>query len=814
MPPVTNVVGAAGPVGRGGLYAPVQNQTVNVAGPGPAPSFVAGLDQSPFAAAQAGAVRFQCVGLIATAGLLAIAAPAQTFGLHEASVKQASQGASVWGPNHAAQIAPGGQPVPSYVTRAPDDSTQVQPQIEPGAGLTPAPLVSAARPWYFVKSQDDPTQLQAVFVNGLGDTLARPPLVPYQAKPQDDTSQIPAAIRPALGSTLAKPPVRPFAAAPQQDIGQAAPVFSVPPTVIVAYPTLAPEQFWGSHQDAIYNSQARGTIYSVVPATVASVITPARAYVAAGQADPSQPAPVLSFPQFELGVATPLTQAISPEQDSPYQVQPVTISPFGRASQAAAPPPPRAFSVAPQTDLSQPAPVFDTGLGSTLARTPISPFIAAPQQDPTQLAAQLLAPNYAAQIVAAYPTLAPEQLFGAHQDALYNAQARGTIYAVVPVPAVVQAQPLAPYQARPQDDPTQVQPVIALARGFTLAAPVLRPYVAKGQDDPTQIPPQVWAGQESTLLPPPIRSFVAAQQADPSQVPAQIIPALGSTLARPPLVPFVATPQADPTQVPAAWQPPQYASPPVLVTTPAPQMLFASQADPRQIQPVIIAPQYAAPVAPSSGIDLTQTARVSRKNVKFKWGAQDEPVAPKPPKPEKKGKPAPRAPAAPSPLLLKMFGQAGIGDLRAPPQSAPQIIPKTIPEAPARAKDKPWPEPPAPPPPPPDPEKVALEQAAARAVEEAATAVAEAVRLKAEIARVQERMAAIERAMEAELDTAKAAAAAQERRARAAEDETTRQMARRVEEQRLAEEELRRARNNLIAIQAAIQVFFSDDEQG
>jgi hypothetical protein len=229
-------------------------------------------------------------------------------------------------------------------------------------------------------------------------------------------------------------------------------------------------------------------------------------------------------------------------------------------------------------------------------------------------------------------------------------------------------------------------------------------------------------------------------------------------------------------------------------------------------------PDVIPPPAPPAGVDAT-LLRPSRKNIQFKWGVDRDPEVTEAEKP--KAKPAKVQPQAakPSKLLLGLMGQAGIGVVPPPRAGAP--VPKVTPiAAPAAvpAPGKPWPEPPAPPA---DPEKVRLEAeraaaelSAAAAQQEADAARAEAARLAGEIERVKARMAEIERQMEAELDIAKAAAAAHERRARAAEDETTRQMAKRVEEQRKAEDYLRRARNNLIAIQMAIQTFFSDDENG
>jgi len=213
------------------------------------------------------------------------------------------------------------------------------------------------------------------------------------------------------------------------------------------------------------------------------------------------------------------------------------------------------------------------------------------------------------------------------------------------------------------------------------------------------------------------------------------------------------------------------------------------------------------PVAPPAGFDPKTMGRL-REKLGVKWGAE-EPKPEEPPKPAPKAKRAPKPAAKPSGLLLKILGSAGIGPLEVPPPRAPApeekkpapltIEPEKLPIAPAKVDKKPAPTPPE------DPEKARLERREEKHL-------ARIAKLEAEIARITERMAEVERATEADLDEARRIAAQHAAAARAAENETTRQIAQRVEEARLAEEELRRARNNLIAVQAAMNLYFQNED--
>lgn len=827
----------------------------------PVASYCVSQDQAPLVNAQAGAVLFKCVGMLLAASA-AVASAQLQFGTHEAAVKQASQGASWNSPNYAAQIAPPA-PLVAYVAQAPPDWTQVAPQISPGLGAkVAAPIV---RPWAafgqvdgnqvsavwvapnyaqqivappvfapdskFGAHQDavynaqargavypvvptipvvttptvarvawgplqDPTQIQPQiwspnFSEGIpvpltaaiapeqdvppqsAPTWMAPnhaaqifPTAPrgsYIAAPQIDPTQIAAQIVDGLGPMLPAPTVRPTVTLPQVDVSQAAPSWTAPIYSLPAAPPIfAPYQKFGTHQEAVYNSQAGGQLFRVAPLSI-SAPAPQRPYVARAQDDPTQIQPQVSD---GLGYTLPeplLRPSVALPQADPTQVPAAWQAPNYAAQVITVPPPAIQYVSRPQDDTTGPQPITRQALGFTLAAPPLRSWVSAPQADPSQPAAVILAPNYAPQAAPTTP-------------------------------------PVVPFVTRPQDDPTQVQPVTIPAPGFTRAAPIVRPYVALPQADPTQIPAQIEAGLGSSLAVPPIRPFVSIPQADVSQIAAFVSPGLGSTLARPPIVPFEAIPQADPTQVPPVTLTPNYATQAVIVSTPQPGMVFAYQADPTQIPATWASPNYAVQVVPvPAGLDPTTVGRRKHTNVTYTWGSPGEP---KPAKVEKNKASKPK-PAAPSKLLLSLFAKGGIGEMPFPATTAPAEPART---EKVRVPDKPWPAP-APrvePPPAVDPEKLALE---ARAAE----AVAEAARLKDEIERVQERMVAIEAAMEAQLDEGRRDAAAHARRARAAEDETTREIARRVEEQRLAEEDLRRARNNLIAIQAAIQVFFSDD---
>jgi hypothetical protein len=225
-------------------------------------------------------------------------------------------------------------------------------------------------------------------------------------------------------------------------------------------------------------------------------------------------------------------------------------------------------------------------------------------------------------------------------------------------------------------------------------------------------------------------------------------------------------------------------------------------------------PADVAPPAPAA-LDPRTVARRKREKLGVKWGVDDKAgkeiyeAAQEPPKPPKDKKPA-RAPAQPSGLLLKLLGGAGIGKLEPPPAIKPRAPgpaegPK-IEEKVARPPGKAQPVVPKPraPGPAPDPEKEAL-----RAAADAARAQVAA--LQAEIERITAKLAGVERAMEVELDEARKLADHHAGEARAAEKETTRQLAIRVEEARAAEEELRKTRNNLLAIQAAMEIFFAPE---
>jgi hypothetical protein len=633
-----------------------------------------------------------------------------------------------------------------------------------------------------------------------------------------------------------------------QDERQIQPAIAPIPAVAYQQPfAVEPaDQRFGTHAEATYNAQAGGWIYSppqpppaITQAPVKAFFTRAgdqldqtspstaqglgaslprpliRPFVAAPQDDPSQIAPEFYAPLSDTLARPPLVQWVAKGQEDPSQpsavlraaygytlaapvVRPVLASPQADPTQLAAqfqaptyaqqiittPPPPVGFVARAPDDLTTPAPIARASLGDTLARPPIFPWTAAPQADPTQVPARVWGPSYAQQI-----ELVPPAVF------------------------VV---------GRGQDDTSQVQAQIRFALGYTRAAPVVTQFVAAPQQDPTQPPAQFQAALGSSLAPAPIRSFVCIPQDNVSQIAPIVSPGLGFSRLPTPIVSFVAAQQADPTQIQALVISPNYGEPAQIVSSPQPPNFLAYQVDTTQIAGVVWSPNYAVQIPPSppspgglSPLDPRVIARDKRQKFGVKWGFEEaKQVVEAAKRPEKQGKRHPEA-TKPSGLLLKLFGRAGIGikageigqvlaekpleTATKPALTTAENVPRGTLEAKKEAPVE-------------APKTAGEDRNKARLAKTEARSNARIAALEAEIARITAHMREVEDALQADLDATRRLAAEHADRARAAENETTRQMAKRVEEARAAEEDLRRARNNLIAIQAAIATFFSDDE--
>ncbi len=626
---------------------------------------------------------------------------------------------------------------------------------------------------------------------------------------------------------------------------------------------------WGTHAEALYNAQAGGVNYTCcgMMGAISAVTTAVVSLVNTIGQDPTQIQPqIQQTPTATQVKSAPSAYRFTPEQlrsndltavyspalgytlaappirpyqakpqDDPTQVAPVIQPSLGDTR---AEPVPRAYVATPQTEPSQIAPIATPALGFTLERTPVVPaYTAAPQADPTQIQPAIQQTPTGQQAVI-QPKPAPFYVSSPQSDPTQiQPQTVPPAGPLVPPPLT----PLHQYQASPQNDPTQIAPSLTPALGSTLPLTPIVAYVAAPQQDPTQIAPLVVPSLAETRAEPVPRAFVAAPQQDPTQIAPAISRALGFTLPRPPITPFAVPPQADITQIAPAIQatptaPQVVTTParayvsapqqdptqiqPVLIETemgqqaqlsivPVPPTFFAYQADTTQIQPAIFQTPTATPViAPPSGLSPLDPRVIARKRHNFgvKWGFEPErtfetPVA----QPEKKVAKASgiaverladglkierpviaRAPAEVKPVFV---------------QPSHKVATVAQPEKPKKKEPKPL---------------TKLEVAAAEAVSpvevERDALAAQIARMQAEVEKLAAKMEAAQVSLEKTLEAEKVARKAQEHRARAAEEETTRQVAHRAEEARQAEVDLRRARNNLVAVQTAIKIFFESDE--
>ena len=237
--------------------------------------------------------------------------------------------------------------------------------------------------------------------------------------------------------------------------------------------TASADEFqYGTHAQAIYNSQFPGLV--VKPTTSPQGPT----------VSPLQGAPQNIDLTIQGSIFKPLAAPQGP-------VRPIVSAPAQTPDQ-----------VQPQLTKSQPA--------SVVVATALKQLYAAPQADTSQVQGQI----FGIPVVPPVPTGSDQYEFGTHATTIANSQFPGAVWASVRTPSVVVANTPRTLFGAPQSDPTQIQPsvwgpVALTAQGYLIL-------VADGTPQQVDLTIQGWvrgtSGPIQGKVPPLVQG--APQQAD------------------------------------------------------------------------------------------------------------------------------------------------------------------------------------------------------------------------------------------------------------------------------------------------------------